>query len=64
MEFAANLLKTTDYKLTDVAAAVGYDSLSHFINVFKKEIGASPIKYKKNSTFDHVRLNLFGANEK
>lgn len=64
MEFAANLLKSTDDKLTEVAAAVGYDSLSHFISVFKKEIGVSPIRYKKNSTFDHTKINLFGPNEK
>ena len=35
----------------NIAAAVGYESLSHFVSVFKKEIGISPIKYKKNSTF-------------
>ena len=64
MEHAANLLKTTDNKLTDIAAAVGYESLSHFVSVFKKEIGISPIKYKKNSTFNHTKAQLFGAKEK
>ena len=64
MEYAANLLKTTDNKLTDIADAVGYESLSHFINAFKKEMGFSPIKYKKNSTLNHTKAQVFGPNEK
>ena len=64
MEYAANLLKTTDNSLVDIATAVGYDSLSHFIDIFKKEIGFSPIKYKKNPSFSHEKINFFGPNEK
>lgn len=47
MEHAAILLKTTNTPLIDIAASVGYESLSHFISVFEKYYSISPYKYRK-----------------
>jgi len=48
MEQAALLLRTTESSLLDIAAMVGYESLSHFISVFEKYYSISPYKYRKN----------------
>lgn len=47
MEHAALMLKTSNTPLVDVAAAMGYESLSHFISVFEKHYSISPYKYRK-----------------
>jgi len=46
VEEAKRLLKYTDYPLLDIAIAVGYDSQSYFTQIFKKETGLSPNKYR------------------
>lgn len=48
MEHAAIMLKTTATPLVDVAALVGYESLSHFISVFEKHYSISPFRYRKH----------------
>lgn len=40
------LLKTTDCKISDIASACGFDNSSYFTEVFTKEIGVSPQKYR------------------
>lgn len=52
MEKAALLLRTTDMPLVDIAATVGYESLSHFISVFEKYYSISPFKYRKHFKLD------------
>lgn len=47
LEAAANLLFTTDKKIHEIALSVGYESTNHFINLFKKEYGATPQAYKE-----------------
>ena len=54
MEQAAILLKTTNTPLVDIAAAVGYESLSHFISVFEKYYAISPHKYKKRFKDENI----------
>ncbi len=46
MEYAANLLLQTDKSITDIAEILDIDSLSHFINLFKKTYGISPSAYR------------------
>ena len=48
MEHAALTLKTTNVPLVDIAASVGYESLSHFISVFEKYFFTSPYKYRNS----------------
>ena len=53
MLHATTLLKTTDLSIGDIAATVGYNSISHFTDAFKKETGLSPAKYKNNEFSSH-----------
>ncbi len=47
MENAALLLKTTSYKLYEVARRTGFEETSYFSNVFKKYYGITPNEYRK-----------------
>lgn len=46
---SCKLLKETNMSISETADACGFQSASHFIAVFKKTIGISPQKYRKNS---------------
>ncbi len=46
LEEAKNLLKTTDFPITEVAQRVGFDDYNYFSRVFKKETGYSARKYR------------------
>ena len=46
---AKRLLKNKDLQISEVAFKVGYDNLTSFSRVFKKETGFSPSDYRKNS---------------
>lgn len=43
------LLRMSDDKITDIAAACGFDNSSYFTEVFLKEVGVSPKEYRQNS---------------
>ena len=47
IKHACDMLRTTDKKVTDIAFAVGYESLGYFNRVFKKEMGLSPSDFRK-----------------
>lgn len=47
LEAAENLLFSSDKKIHEIALAVGYESTNHFINLFKKEYGATPQAYRE-----------------
>lgn len=44
---AQNLLDTTIYNITEIAAIVGYDNPLYFSRLFKKQTGLSPSEYRK-----------------
>ncbi len=45
---AAHIFKNNpDKSVSEVMYSVGFSSLSHFTNAFKKEFGITPTKYKK-----------------
>lgn len=44
---AVNLLNTTDMSIQDIAFQVGIDDISYFSKQFKKQIGLSPMQYRK-----------------
>ena len=53
LEKAYQLLEGTDWDVTQVAEAVGYDSVSHFISAFKKQYRRTPgQKPTLQSSFD------------
>ncbi|WP_197031781.1 helix-turn-helix transcriptional regulator [Paenibacillus massiliensis] len=44
---AKNLLKHTELTVTEIAAQVGIDNPSHFINLFKAREELTPLAYRK-----------------
>lgn len=47
MDYATELLVSTDKTETEIASLVGYDSFCFFINRFKTKFGTTPRKYKQ-----------------
>lgn len=52
IERAKELLLNTDDKIAEIAEAVGFSSQQRFNDIFKKQVGETPLKYRQN-----VRLN-------
>ena len=46
IEYAANMLTSTNQDIIDIAYDSGFDNLSTFYHLFKKEKGCSPKKYR------------------
>lgn len=46
MDYAAELLMTTDKTELEISSLVGYDSFCFFINRFKQKFGTTPRKYR------------------
>ena len=44
---AKTLLGTTDHRISDIAADVGFFDHAHFIRTFKRIVGTTPAKYRK-----------------
>lgn len=44
---AQNLLISTDYSATQIAAIVGYTNINHFNAIFAKLVGLPPIRYRR-----------------
>lgn len=42
-----NLLKFTSMSITDIAGALGYDTITYFERVFKKHTGTSPVRFRR-----------------
>ena len=55
MERAAELLKSREYNVTEVALEVGYSSLSHFSAAFQETFGCCPGLYPLATTTQKVR---------
>ncbi|WMC91541.1 AraC family transcriptional regulator [Kineothrix sp. MB12-C1] len=49
VEIAKDLLLTTDYRIHEIGSLVGIDNTNHFIYLFKKETGMTPLSYKQKS---------------
>lgn len=49
MQEACRLLRDTDCKLAAVAAAAGYQDMSHFAALFKRIVGSAPGQYRKQA---------------
>ena len=45
---AKTLLRTTDRRISDIAADTGFFDHSHFIRTFKEIVGKTPAKYRKS----------------
>lgn len=47
MNHALDYLMNTPMKISEIADAVGYDSVDHFSRTFRKVYGAAPLEYRK-----------------
>ena len=47
IKYACNLLTTTDLSVKEIAFSSGYNSVEHFIYVFKKKTADTPANYRK-----------------
>lgn len=59
IERAAELLRTTDLSITDIAVRCGYTNVSYFGKVFHKMIGMTPSAYREareGQVQNHLRL--------
>ena len=52
MANAKRLLRSTDRSINDVAAAVGFETASHFISAFRRREEITPQKYRKSWSND------------
>ena len=50
---AKRMLLTGDYKVYEVAEAVGFHDQKYFVKVFKKLCGITPSEYRKESNYEH-----------
>jgi AraC family cel operon transcriptional repressor len=48
IEHACSLLKNTEADIIDIALESGFENLSTFYHLFKKEIGVSPKQYRES----------------
>ena len=46
---AKRLLKESSLSVTEIAFLIGFDSSNYFSEIFKKQVGISPLKYRKAS---------------
>jgi AraC-like DNA-binding protein len=46
---AKELLRNSDLSITEICAAVGFESLGSFSTLFRKEVGISPSAYRSSS---------------
>ena len=46
---AKRLLKESSLSVTEIAILIGFDSSNYFSEIFKKQVGISPMKYRKAS---------------
>lgn len=49
MEKAKYLMGNSDFKIYEIAEICGYNSVNHFIGMFKKNTGMTPAQYKKRN---------------
>ena len=56
---AQSLLEQTNYSVGEIAAIVGYDNPLYFSRVFHKEMGVSPMQYRK----DKLKTSEISAEE-
>lgn len=57
LNYAKNLLVTSNLSVHEIAALCGYDNSTYFITLFRKSIGTTPLKYRRAKMLDHKDPN-------
>ena len=52
MEYAAQLLLNSGYQITEIAQILEFESLSHFLRIFKEQYGMTPKEYRKQKNIE------------
>lgn len=58
MNRAANILRSTDKKVSEVACEVGYEDMKYFSQQFKKFMGRTPSKFREFSLTEGIHPNV------
>lgn len=53
LNYAANMLQHSDIEIIDIAYSLGFQSLSNFYALFKKEFNLTPLKFRKIGSYYH-----------
>lgn len=56
MAYSANLLRTTNLSVEEIAAKTGYHYPGNFIQMFKKTYGKTPLKYRREAEGDEKEV--------
>ena len=51
---AMSLLRNTDFAIAEVAVAAGFGSSQSFCRVFKKEVGVTPLSYRRGTVVEEI----------
>ncbi|MGG1684644.1 helix-turn-helix domain-containing protein [Pseudalkalibacillus sp. NRS-1564] len=43
-----DLLKYTDLPINEITYQIGIDNVTHYINLFKKRVGTTPLKFRNS----------------
>lgn len=54
IKMAVHMIENTQYKIVDIAALVGYNSIQNFYKTFKKITGHNPTHYKQGDTEEDI----------
>jgi LacI family transcriptional regulator len=57
LEHAQRLLVETDLPMTQVAESSGFSSQAYFADIFRRHVGLTPMKYRKENRLRNVRLH-------
>jgi len=55
LNYAANMLQHSDVEIIDIAYSLGFQSLSNFYSLFKKEFNITPLKFRKIGSYCHPK---------
>ena len=57
INYAKELLKTTDIPIIAISNKIGMQSLSYFYNIFKRQTGYAPSQFKKRFAYNKISKN-------
>lgn len=58
LNYAANMLQHSDDEIIDIAYSLGFQSLSNFYALFKKELGQTPLKFRKMGNYCYPQTTV------